>query len=112
LIANFEAIATYLTKEPLAQRLSTLRIRIDHGIKEELIDLMERLHRPISRNKARILYDVGYTNYDILLTTPIMDIFKKTGISIRTLAEMIQNTTPIPPSLPATMDSYLEKSQS
>ncbi len=60
--------------------LSQLSIRIKHGIKEELLDLMENLN--VSRNQARILFNNGFeTSGSVFRSTPV-DLHKKSGISL------------------------------
>ena len=85
---TFETIARFMRKMVVRDGkkttfdkiLSKLSVRIKHGIKEELLDLMENL--TVSRNQARILFNNGFeTSESVYQSTPI-DLHKKTGISL------------------------------
>lgn len=85
---TFETIARFMRKTVVRNGkkttfdkiLSQLSVRIKHGIKEELLDLMENLN--VSRNQARILFNNGYeTSESVFQSTPV-ELHKKTGISL------------------------------
>ncbi len=85
---TFETIARFIRKTVVRNGkkvafdkiLSQLSVRIKHGIKEELLDLMENLN--VSRNQARILFNNGFeTSESVSQSTPV-DLHKKTGISL------------------------------
>lgn len=72
-----------------------LSVRIKHGIKEELLDLMENLN--VSRNQARILFNNGFeTSEQVFQATPV-ELHKKTGISLdksrKIISEKIESFT-------------------
>ena len=75
--------------------LSRLSVRIKHGIKEELLDLMENLN--VFRNQARILFNNGFdTSESVFQSTPV-ELHKKTGISLdksrRIISGKVENFT-------------------
>ena len=85
---TFETIARFMRKTVVRNGkkttfdkiLSQLSVRIKHGIKEELLDLMENLN--VSRNQARILFNNGFeTSENVFQSTPV-NLHKKTGISL------------------------------
>jgi helicase len=70
--------------------MNNISVRIKHGIKEELLDLMENLN--VSRNQARILFNNGFeTSESLYQFAPIL-IHKKTGISLDKLRRIISGT--------------------
>ena len=92
---TFETIARFMRKKVIRDGkevdfdkiLSKLSVRIKHGIKTELLDLMENLN--VSRNQARILFNSGFETADsVYMATPIV-LHKKTGISLNNVRKII-----------------------
>ncbi|MHA1301831.1 MAG: helicase-related protein [Candidatus Helarchaeota archaeon] len=59
----------------------TLSIRVEHGIKEELFDLVLRLNQ-VGRVRARILFNAGYKNASKVRTDTPYTLHVKTGLGI------------------------------
>ncbi|MFX1313325.1 MAG: DEAD/DEAH box helicase [Promethearchaeota archaeon] len=72
----------------IADMAETLSIRIHHGIREELFDLVLRL-RNVSRVRARILYNAGYhTATKVRKENPYV-LHQKTGLGIKLCKKII-----------------------
>jgi replicative superfamily II helicase len=91
-----EAIALHIGKEPLAARIKQYRLRVQYGVKSDLIDLMETLQPNITRNKARLLYNAGYTLGEQVLQTPLYITAKAAGIPMRTMIDLVRREPKVP----------------
>jgi len=97
------------------KKLKILRLRIKHGVKKELLELVSI--PGIGRIRARILYNNGYKDILTLVTADITEIAKLPGIGL-TLARKIkkflqeEEKETIQDSyveyIPKTLDKYLE----
>ena len=75
----------------VSEMAETLRIRIHHGIREELFDLVLRLDN-VGRVRARILYDVGYhTATQVKKEKPYV-LNRKTGLGINLCKKIIEGS--------------------
>ena len=72
-------------------KAETLRMRIHHGIKEELFDLVLRLHN-VGRVRARILYDVGYHTAEQVKKENPYILNRKTGLGINLCKKIIESS--------------------
>ncbi len=65
----------------VTEMAETLRIRVHFGIREELFDLVQRLH-DVARVRARILYNAGYHTASQVKTEKAYNLNQKTGLGI------------------------------
>ena len=73
----------------ITEMAETLKIRVHYGIREELFDLVQRLH-DVARVRARILYNAGYhTASQVKAETPYK-INQKTGLGINLCKRILQ----------------------
>jgi len=72
----------------VSEMAETLRIRVHHGIKEELFDLVLRLNN-VGRVRARILYDVGYHTATQVKKEKVYTLNRKTGLGINLCKKII-----------------------
>ncbi len=91
-IANNLSTNGYDLKNKLSrvsEMAETLRIRIKYGIREELFDLVMRLH-DVARVRARILFNVGYhTATKVRQENPYI-LHQKTGLGIKLCKKIIE----------------------
>ncbi|MFX0155109.1 MAG: DEAD/DEAH box helicase [Candidatus Hodarchaeota archaeon] len=73
----------------VAEMAETLQIRLQHGIREELFDLVLRLN-DVARVRARILYNAGYhTATQVKKENPYI-LNQKTGLGINLIKKIIK----------------------
>ncbi|MFX1276039.1 MAG: DEAD/DEAH box helicase [Promethearchaeota archaeon] len=87
-------IARYMSDSDLSlinvtEMAETLQIRIHHGIKEELFDLVLRLPN-VGRVRGRIFHDAGYHTADQVRKENYYILHKKTGLGINFCKKLIQ----------------------
>ncbi|MBA7696436.1 hypothetical protein ES703_105084 [subsurface metagenome] len=75
----------------VSEMAETLRIRVHHGIKEELFDLVLRLNN-VGRVRARILYDVGYHTATQVKKEKVYTLNRKTGLGINLCKKIIESS--------------------
>jgi len=75
----------------VSEMAETLRIRVHHGIKEELFDLVLRLNN-VGRVRARILYDVGYHTATQVKKEKTYTLNRKTGLGINLCKKIIESS--------------------
>ncbi len=85
----FTTMANYLQRDTLTTQFRNLEARVEHGVKEELVDLMDYFAPHLTRNRARILFNAGFTNITQITTTDPVVIFKKTKIPLEKIVEMV-----------------------
>lgn len=91
----FQRVALFENKLETARKFEILGYRITHGVKSELIDLME--HFPnMSRNKARILFESGITSSHQFRETGIHDLHAKTQLDLAQIVDL-KNPVKLPP---------------
>ena len=74
----------------VSEMAETLRMRVHHGIREELFDLVLRLHN-VGRVRGRILYDVGYHTAEQVKKEKIYILNQKTGLGINLCKKIIES---------------------
>lgn len=75
----------------VAEMAETLKIRLHHGIREELFDLVLRLN-DIARVRARILYNAGYhTSTQVKKEDPYI-LNRKTGLGINLCKKIMKDS--------------------
>ncbi len=84
-------IASYLDDDKTANLCETLIIRITHGIREELFDLVLRL-RNVGRVRGRILFNAGYHIASKVLSENPHMLRHKTGLNLTICKSIIQST--------------------
>ncbi len=72
----------------VAEMAETLSIRLKHGIKEELFDLVLRLPN-VGRTRARILYEAGYHTAEQVRKDNYYVIHRKTGLGIQMCQKLV-----------------------
>jgi len=72
----------------LMEMTETLNIRIEHGVKEELFDLVIRLNQ-VGRMRARILFNAGYRNASEVKNENPYILNKKTGIGLNLCKKIV-----------------------
>ena len=82
LLYSLQEFARHLNNTRLLNMLSDLRIRVKHGVKKELIELVSI--KDIGRVRARALYNAGFKSIDDLRHAPINKLARipKIGSSI------------------------------
>ncbi|MFX1500795.1 MAG: DEAD/DEAH box helicase [Promethearchaeota archaeon] len=75
----------------VAEMAETLKIRIHHGIRDELFDLVLRLN-DVGRVRARILYNAGYHTATAVKKENPHTLNKKTGLGIKLCQKIIINS--------------------
>ena len=75
----------------VSEMAETLRIRVHHGIKEELFDLVLRLNN-VGRVRARILYDVGYHTTTQVKKEKVYTLNRKTGLGINLCKKILESS--------------------
>lgn len=84
-------IASFIDDDKTANLCETLSIRLTHGIREELFDLVLRL-RNVGRVRGRILYNTGYHIASKVLSENPHMLRHKTGINLTICKSIIQST--------------------
>lgn len=74
-------IAQFLDRDEIATMCETLSIRLTHGIREDLFDLVLRLNG-VGRVRARALFKAGYTTASKVLAESPHKLRYKTGLSL------------------------------
>ncbi|MEJ2250049.1 MAG: DEAD/DEAH box helicase, partial [Candidatus Lokiarchaeota archaeon] len=77
--------------EKVAEMCETLRIRVKYGIKEELFDLVIRLHQ-VGRVRARILFNVGYHTSSQVLNENPYTLNRKTGLGVNLCKKILKES--------------------
>ncbi|MBN1801446.1 MAG: DEAD/DEAH box helicase [Candidatus Lokiarchaeota archaeon] len=72
----------------VTEMAETLTIRLKHGIKEELFDLVLRLPN-VGRSRARILYDAGFHTVEQVRKQNYYLLHRKTGLGVRTCKKLV-----------------------
>jgi replicative superfamily II helicase len=88
-LSLFQAIANYLGKEDLVLDFKRLESRITYGVKEDLCDLMDYYSPYLNRNRARILFNAGFTTITKVAQTEPIEIYKATKIPLEKIIEMV-----------------------
>ena len=83
-----ETISLYAGRVKLGGKFHTLGKRILHGIKKELIPLMDHFEN-LSRRRARILFEAGYRDPFDLKDQDLPAIRKNTGLPLRVIDQFI-----------------------
>ncbi len=102
----FHRVAMFENKLDTARKFEILGYRIKHGVKSELIDLMEN-YPNLSRNKARILFEGGITTSRKFTELGIHEIQSKTDFNLTQILDM-KNPTKIGP-MQTSMSSFFPK---
>ncbi|RLF15553.1 MAG: extensin [Thermoprotei archaeon] len=88
LIYSTEEIARLLSLNEVAKELRVLRIRVKHGVRRELVELVQL--KGIGRVKARILYQLGYKTLDDLRKASIEELVRIPSIGLSTAISIKQ----------------------
>lgn len=92
IIANHLSISDMELQDKMisiAEMSETLKLRLHHGIREELFDLVLRLDN-VGRIRARILYDVGYHTAPQVAREKSFLLNHKTGLGINLCKKIIE----------------------
>jgi replicative superfamily II helicase len=89
-LLQYEAIADHLGRKELTPQIKHLRLRVEYGVKAELLELMETFQPHITRNKARLLYNAGFKHSDEIFNTPINLVAQTAGIPLRSMIEILK----------------------
>ena len=81
-------IARLLSLRDIAEELDVLRIRVKHGVKRELVELVKI--KGIGRVKARILYQLGYRTLEDLKEASLEELIRIPSIGPRTAISIKQ----------------------
>jgi replicative superfamily II helicase len=106
----FHTVARFLGKLDVAQTCLRMSQQIAHGIKAELVPLMEGFPN-LSRNQARILYDARFTSIQDVNSVAPLTIHRQTQIPLARIMKILQ-LNKIPYSIPpgeGTLDQYFKK---
>ncbi|MBD3352675.1 MAG: hypothetical protein GF364_14405 [Candidatus Lokiarchaeota archaeon] len=79
-MGHFESVAQFYDKSELSDNARTLAKRIEHGIKEELFDLVIRI-KEVGRIRGRILYNAGFEKVGDIYNSNPVEIKNKTRLS-------------------------------
>lgn len=74
----------------LAQKFRLLALRTNHGVKEDILQLMETFPK-LSRNRGRLLNKVGFGSVQKILTTNLDEIAQATGIKRNILQKIFSD---------------------
>ncbi len=84
-------IGSFLDEDKIANMCETLSIRLTHGIREDLFDLVLRL-RNVGRVRARALHNAGYHVVSQVLSEKPHTLRHKTGLSLAICKSIIPST--------------------
>ncbi len=92
----FESICRYLLYSgeylnitfELADKFRIIGDRIKYGVKEELINLFDDM-LTLSRNKARIIFNSGFSSVDMVVSADPMELSKKTHLKLSSVKEIV-----------------------
>ncbi|RLI09479.1 hypothetical protein DRO33_06630 [Candidatus Bathyarchaeota archaeon] len=76
-----QELAVLFGRREYAVRLSVLMKRVEHGVREELLQLASL--RGIGRVRARLLYSAGFRSLEDLRRAPVRELLKVPGIGPR-----------------------------
>ncbi|ASJ09715.1 ATP-dependent DNA helicase [Thermococcus siculi] len=79
--ALIELYKLFEPKDDVLQYLRDLHLRLRHGVREELLELV-RLPN-IGRKRARALYNAGFTTQDAIMRAKVRDLLEVEGIGIK-----------------------------
>ncbi len=85
----FRTVAHFLGKMDVAQTCLHMSQQISHGIKAELVPLMENFPN-ISRNQARIFFNAGFSSVEKIISVPPLTIHQKTNIPLSRIMKILQ----------------------
>ena len=102
----FHRVAMFEGRLETARKFEILGYRIKHGVKSELIDLMEN-YPNLSRNKARILFEGGITSSRTFSDLGIHEIQAKTDLNLTQIVDM-KNPVKVGPTQ-TTIKSFFPK---
>jgi len=85
----FRAVARFLGKMDVSHNCMRMSLQIAHGIKAELVTLMEEFPN-LSRNQARILFNAGFSSVDAITSTPPLKIHQATQIPLTRIMKILQ----------------------
>jgi replicative superfamily II helicase len=85
----FRTVARFLGEMDVAQTCLRMSQQIAHGIKAELVPLMENFPN-MSRNQARIFYNAGLTSVSGVTMTLPLTIHRKTQIPLARIMKILQ----------------------
>lgn len=91
IITFIGVIASFLDEDEITNSCETLSIRLNHGISEELFDLVLRL-KNVGRVRARILYNAGYRTTPQVLDESAGVLHYKTGLSLKICQTIIKES--------------------
>lgn len=88
---HIEAVSRFFDRDDVAEMAQTLTMRLEHGVREELLDLVVRISG-VGRYRGRKLYDLGYqTVMDIYESSP-QQIEEKTGLRSHVVQQIYDNS--------------------
>jgi len=76
----------------ITEMAETLSIRLHHGIKEELFDLVMRIHN-VGRIRGRILYNAGFHTASQIAKEKPYSLHKKTGLGVNMCKMIIDDAS-------------------
>lgn len=103
LIGKTKIYVNYFTE--LSRCFHLLSLRIKHGVKQDLLQLMETFPK-LSRNRARILAESGYNTVQKILTSNVDEISQDTHISVIQLRKIIEYIIPLEKKWQTINNSY------
>ncbi|MHA1870685.1 MAG: helix-hairpin-helix domain-containing protein, partial [Promethearchaeota archaeon] len=89
-LSYIEGVAAFYGKDEIAELAETLQIRITHGIKEELFDLVLRI-KGVGRTRGRTLYNAGFHSVMDLIKSSPQEIHQKSGLNQKTCHKIWQS---------------------
>ncbi|ASJ00766.1 ATP-dependent DNA helicase [Thermococcus gorgonarius] len=88
----YSLIELYKLFEPkgdVLQYLRDLHLRLRHGVREELLELVKLPN--IGRKRARALYNAGFRNVEAILTAKPRDLLQVEGIGLKILEDIYKH---------------------
>jgi replicative superfamily II helicase len=89
-LGHFTAVARFFGKSEIAELTETLKLRMNYGVKEELLDLVIRIEG-VGRGYGRRLYDAGFCGVVDVYTSNPTEIHAKTNINPATCQKIYEN---------------------
>ncbi|GAB4327225.1 MAG: hypothetical protein Kow0069_34000 [Promethearchaeota archaeon] len=80
IVGSFRLLAAFFGRERVSERCQVLSLRLVHGVKEDLFDLVVRL-RGVGRVKGRALVAAGYRSVTDLAGVTLYKLVQRTGLS-------------------------------